>query len=103
MKPTPIQFRGTAGIIRGDHWSASSHTTKGLILLLHGGGQTRHSWRRSEGRVVTGFVIADGGWGRAVRARDEALTRFSHLIYPSMPVHQGLVRETVSGTTFAED
>lgn len=40
-----VEFRGAAGIIRGDRWSPLN--PKGQILLLHGGGQTRHSWRKS--------------------------------------------------------
>lgn len=88
---------------------------------------------QGEDRVVMGFVIRDGEWhravggrrhverdasgmptaidievvdeaGRKVSGRGDVVTRFSHLIYPSMLVHQGLVRwETDLGTAWAED
>lgn len=42
----PVSFRGTAGTIRGDRWTPPGEV-RGSLLLLHGGGQTRHSWRKS--------------------------------------------------------
>jgi len=38
----------------GDRWG--SHPSRGTVLLLHGGGQTRHSWAR------TGVRLADAGY-----------------------------------------
>ncbi|QNJ93352.1 alpha/beta fold hydrolase [Mycolicibacterium fluoranthenivorans] len=42
----PVSFRGTAGTIHGDRWTPTGDV-RGSLLLLHGGGQTRHSWRKS--------------------------------------------------------
>lgn len=48
-----VTFEGTAGRIVGDRWEGGG---RGTLLLLHGGGQTRHSWSRS------GQRFADAGW-----------------------------------------
>ncbi|MFF0817206.1 alpha/beta fold hydrolase [Rhodococcus sp. NPDC003318] len=42
--------------LTADVWSPESPTVKGTVVLLHGGGQTRHSWQR------TGIRIAEHGW-----------------------------------------
>ncbi|WP_328354958.1 alpha/beta hydrolase [Mycobacterium sp. NBC_00419] len=42
----PVSFRGNVGTIRGDRWTPAGDV-RGSLLLLHGGGQTRHSWRKS--------------------------------------------------------
>ncbi|WP_198536041.1 MULTISPECIES: alpha/beta fold hydrolase [Pseudofrankia] len=48
---------GVAGLrLAGDRWEPPAGTSRGVVLLLHGGGQTRHSWRR------TGERMAELGW-----------------------------------------
>lgn len=44
--------------LAADRWAAAGSGTdpKGVVVLLHGGGQTRHSWRR------TGERLAADGW-----------------------------------------
>lgn len=49
-----IKFDNSAGTIVADRWQGQGD--RGTILLLHGGGQTRHSWNRSGAR------FADAGW-----------------------------------------
>ncbi|WHU50029.1 alpha/beta hydrolase [Gordonia sp. L191] len=45
-------------------WQPEQTSTRGSVLLLHGGGQTRHSWQR------TGRRLAEHGWSAyAVDAR----------------------------------
>jgi len=45
--PRRVTFRGRAGLpLVASRWGAGRGRT---VLLLHGGGQTRHSWRRSAG------------------------------------------------------
>ncbi len=50
----PIAFRGSGGVaLRGDAWGSPADAP---VLLLHGGGQTRHAWGG------TAVEIARRGW-----------------------------------------
>ena len=49
------ELRGDGVTLVADRWEPAS-ARKGIVLLLHGGGQTRHSWQR------TGIRLADNGW-----------------------------------------
>ncbi|MFC0448601.1 alpha/beta fold hydrolase [Rhodococcus jostii] len=60
---TQSEFRGDGVTLAADRWDppargagGSGVDRKGLVLLLHGGGQTRHSWRN------TGRSLAADGW-----------------------------------------
>ncbi len=44
VKCEEVEFRGHGVVLRGDQWTPRSRTSKGDVVLLHGGGQTRHSW-----------------------------------------------------------
>lgn len=56
-----ITFTGAGGKIVGDRWDGAG---RGTVLLLHGGGQTRHSWFRAAAG------LARAGWDTvAVDAR----------------------------------
>ncbi len=45
VAPTPIRLRGANGLsLAADEWGDPERQT---VLLLHGGGQTRHSWKRA--------------------------------------------------------
>jgi pimeloyl-ACP methyl ester carboxylesterase len=48
-------FAGAAGRLVADRWEAAG-PSRGAVLLLHGGGQTRHSWSR------TAAALAGAGW-----------------------------------------
>jgi pimeloyl-ACP methyl ester carboxylesterase len=48
-------FAGGAGRLAGDRWTPEG-PSRGVVLLLHGGGQTRHSWREA------GPTLAEDGW-----------------------------------------
>lgn len=50
----PVEFISGGVRIRGDRFAAADEV--GVALLLHGGGQTRHSWRR------TAEVLGAHGW-----------------------------------------
>jgi pimeloyl-ACP methyl ester carboxylesterase len=52
---TAVAFEGGAGRIVGERFRAAA-AERGTILLLHGSGQRRHSWRRS------GPALARAGW-----------------------------------------
>lgn len=49
------ELRGDGVLLAADLWEPA-HDRKGTVLLLHGGGQTRHSWQR------TGARLAEQGW-----------------------------------------
>lgn len=54
MNPTPVELIGADGLrLAGD---TSGEADGAPVLLFHGGGQTRHSWRR------TASVLASTGW-----------------------------------------
>jgi pimeloyl-ACP methyl ester carboxylesterase len=53
--PTQVTFRGDGLDLAADRWEPAGGI-RGAILLLHGGGQTRHSWQR------TGIRLATDGW-----------------------------------------
>lgn len=52
-----VQFRGDQGLrLVGDEWNRSGAGDRPTILMLHGGGQNRFSWKN------TGQVLADRGF-----------------------------------------
>lgn len=55
--PQPVQFRGDGVSLVGDEWNRPAAGADGppTILMLHGGGQNRFSWKN------TGQVLADRG------------------------------------------
>ena len=52
--PEIFRFEGDGVSLAGERWVAER--SRGDIVLLHGGGQTRHSWARTAER------LADAGW-----------------------------------------
>jgi pimeloyl-ACP methyl ester carboxylesterase len=50
-----VDFQGGAGRLAGERWTPDG-PSRGAVLLLHGGGQTRHSWREA------GPTLAEAGW-----------------------------------------
>jgi pimeloyl-ACP methyl ester carboxylesterase len=56
-QPTEVRLRGSGGLsLAADHWKPiECDSPAKTILLLHGGGQTRHSWKN------TGQVLARRG------------------------------------------
>lgn len=55
VREDSVYFLGRTGRLAGDCWDPAG-SSAGTVLLLHGGGQTRHSWRS------TGRVLAEQGW-----------------------------------------
>ncbi|MGW5517835.1 alpha/beta fold hydrolase [Nocardia africana] len=52
---TVVRLPGDGITLVADHWRADGDAP-GTVVLLHGGGQTRHSWQR------TGARLAENGW-----------------------------------------
>jgi len=50
-----IEFEGVGVRLRGEQW-APEGASRGTVVLLHGGGQTRGSWKRTTDR------LAGSGW-----------------------------------------
>lgn len=51
-----VTFRGVDDLsLVGDEWNAEASSDRPSVLLLHGGGQNRHSWKN------TGQILADQG------------------------------------------
>src|ERR1700686_252544 len=50
----PVEFEGAGVRLVGERWAEAPH--RGVVVLLHGGGQTRHSWAR------TAVRLAAAGW-----------------------------------------
>jgi pimeloyl-ACP methyl ester carboxylesterase len=55
VREDSVYFVSRTGALSGDCWNPTGPSA-GTALLLHGGGQTRHSWRS------TGPVLAERGW-----------------------------------------
>lgn len=66
---TPFHYEGDGVRLAGELWGADGHGD--VVVLLHGGGQTRHSWRRTAERLAANGRTAvaldarghgDSGW-----------------------------------------
>jgi len=53
-RPQALEFEGAGMRLVGERWA--DDRASGVVVLLHGGGQTRHSWDRTAGR------LAASGW-----------------------------------------
>jgi pimeloyl-ACP methyl ester carboxylesterase len=77
MKPVPIFIDAAPGLrLEGDVFGAFGRP----VMLLHGGGQTRHSWRKTaEALAKAGFravAMDQRGHGDSSRAPDQRYTFF---------------------------
>ncbi len=70
--PERFDLRGTGVRLAGDRWRAEGSTR--TVLLLHGGGQTRHSWSRTAARLAargfTAIALDARGHGDSAWAED---------------------------------
>ncbi|MGW0024651.1 alpha/beta fold hydrolase [Rhodococcus sp. NPDC003383] len=72
ISTSTTRLRGDRVSLAADLWEPASEQ-KGTVLLLHGGGQTRHSWQR------TGIRLATRGWrAYAVDARGHGDSDWAH-------------------------
>ncbi|MFE5705399.1 alpha/beta fold hydrolase [Rhodococcus koreensis] len=59
-----VRLQGDGVTLVADTWTPTESCARGAVLLLHGAGQTRHSWQR------TGKSLAENGWcAMAIDAR----------------------------------
>ncbi|WP_264990957.1 alpha/beta fold hydrolase, partial [Mycobacterium kiyosense] len=55
--PQTVEFSGVDGLtLIADEWNRGAGSDRPTILMLHGGGQNRFSWKN------TGQVLADDGY-----------------------------------------
>ncbi|WGL54083.1 alpha/beta fold hydrolase [Nocardioides sp. BP30] len=98
-----ITLPGAGLNLAADRWAPpADRTPKGVVVLLHGGGQTRHSWRRTGERLAAdGWIAyavdlrghgdsdwaADGDYGMTVMIADlrETIARIK-AVEPAVPV-----------------
>jgi pimeloyl-ACP methyl ester carboxylesterase len=55
----PVEFAGTGGVtVRGDRWTPHGSPHGPDVLMLHGGGQSRHSWKTTGAQLAArGFRV----------------------------------------------
>lgn len=67
--PSTHDFAGGGGRLAADQWGPTIEQSQGVILMLHGGGQTRHSWDRAAARFAdenwTVFTVDSRGHGES--------------------------------------
>lgn len=106
MNPTSVSFHGTAGVLAADQWTVPE--AEGTILLLHGGGQTRHSWRRSGPRfAAAGWTTValdarghgDSDWAEDGDYKAEALVSDLVAVVEQLGVEPVLVGASMGGMT----
>jgi pimeloyl-ACP methyl ester carboxylesterase len=99
--PRRVIFRGHAGVaVVASRWAAPH---AGTALLLHGGGQTRHSWRRAAGLIRRHRTVVapdvrghgDSGWSpdgdyRLPTLRDDVLCVLDQIASPTVIVGSSL-------------
>lgn len=73
LEPVVLTFAGAAGSLRADRWVATTGD-RGALVMLHGGGQTRHSWDRSAASLARQgwqvFTVDARGHGQSDWAAD---------------------------------
>ena len=103
MESSPFRFTGKGRLsIAGEQWG---HRTAAPVILLHGGGQTRHAWGttlRVLGSRWHGFSMDLRGHGDSEWAPDgdytlEAFARDIHAVATSLPTPPVLIGASLGG------
>ncbi len=106
MGSEQLALTGLAGSLAADRWTAAEE--RGVVLLLHGGGQTRHSWHRSGARFAaagwTTVAIDARGHGDSAWASDgdysmDALVGDLAAVVSQLDVTPVLVGASMGGIT----
>lgn len=104
-----MQFQGAGVQLVGDRWDVTEdQPARGSLLLLHGGGQTRHSWHSSSSRFArrgwTTYTVDARGHGESEWASDgnytmDAMVADLHAIVASLESAPVLVGASMGGMT----
>jgi pimeloyl-ACP methyl ester carboxylesterase len=104
--PERLVFTGSAGKIVADRWLADDE--RNVAVLLHGAGQTRHSWRRSGPRLAsagwTAVTFDARGHGDSDWAGDGDYSRDAHVsdlaaVVADLDVEPAIVGASMGGLT----
>jgi pimeloyl-ACP methyl ester carboxylesterase len=110
-EPAEVHFRGAGVRLTGERWTAQADGTdrpKGIVLLLHGGGQTRHSWsgtaRSLAAQGWTAMALDARGHGDSEWAPDgdysiDALIADLAAVVAELPERPVLVGASMGGIT----
>jgi pimeloyl-ACP methyl ester carboxylesterase len=106
LEASPIRFRGAGGVaIAGDRWGTPGERT---VLLLHGGGQTRHAWGGTARALAEAGTCAitldarghgDSGWASEGDYRLEAFVDDVLAVTEQLGVQPILVGASLGGLT----
>ena len=106
LEASPIRFHGAGGVaIAGDRWGTPGDRT---VLLLHGGGQTRHAWGGTARALAAAGSCAitldarghgDSGWSENADYRLEAFADDVLAVTTQLDVRPILVGASLGGLT----
>jgi pimeloyl-ACP methyl ester carboxylesterase len=106
-----VSFDGADGVrLAGDRWDPvpAAGEPAGTVLLLHGGGQTRHSWRRTAQRLAsagwTAITVDARGHGDSQWAPDadyslDAFVRDLYAITDTLDAPPAIIGASLGGMT----
>ena len=104
--PTRTEFQRDGLSLVGDLWRAAR--PRGTVVLLHGGGQTRHSWHRTGQRLgAAGWTVlsmdarghGESGWAPDRDYSMEALVADLRAVLASLDHRPVLVGASMGGST----
>jgi pimeloyl-ACP methyl ester carboxylesterase len=105
-QPARVEFHRGALTLVGDLWRVEG--ARGVVVLLHGGGQTRHSWYRTGARLgEAGWTVlsmdarghGDSGWAPDKDYSLDALVSDLRVIVAGLDERPVLVGASMGGNT----
>ncbi|MDT7633149.1 MAG: hypothetical protein QOI50_5079, partial [Pseudonocardiales bacterium] len=105
-QPTRVEFEHGPLTLVGDLWQAEQ--PRGTVVLLHGGGQTRHSWYRTGQRLgAAGWTVlsmdarghGESGWAPDKEYGIDALVSDLRFIVATLDRPPVLVGASMGGST----
>ncbi len=92
--PQTVEFSGADGLtLVADEWSPDRAAQHPSILMLHGGGQNRHSWKK------TGQILADRGFHVVAVYSLESLAADVHALIEKVGPPVAIIGASMGGLT----